>query len=112
MILLLIIAGILLELIVLLIGAYFFIKYFYKVKSSSDKSITPEIIRDGIRSALQEITYNEEQEKLHEKKMKSPDYIYSTSHHDDPIISDGDLIPYGLTEKERTTLEMFYNKDD
>lgn len=113
-VLLLIIAGILLELIVLVGGIYLVLKYFSKTKSPiiSNNNITSEVIRDGVKSAFQEIAYEEEQEKTFEKKMKTPDHIYSTLQHDEPVISDGDLIPYDLTAKEKATLDMFYNKDD
>ena len=103
-----------LELIVLLVGAYFFIKYFYKVKSSSDNSITPDVIRDGVKSALREINYEEQDDKLNKSRMEPPNYVYSTATHNDEFIkeSGGDLIPFGLTDKERETLRMFYSKDD
>ena len=112
--LLLVIAGILLELIVLVGGIYFILKYFSKINTPviSNSNITSDIIRDGVKSAIQEITYEEEQEKLFEKKMRTPDHIYSTIQHDEPVISDGDLVPYGLTTQEKATLDMFYNKDD
>lgn len=110
MILLLIIAGILFELIVLVVGVYFALKYFYKIKFSSINT-TSNVIHDGVKSAMQEISYEERMAKTNKKRMEIPTPIYSTLHHDEPVVSDGDLIPYGLTEKEKATLEMFYNGD-
>jgi hypothetical protein len=117
---LLIVAGILLELIILVGAVYLVLKYFNKVKSPnapievkvSGKSITSEVIRDGVKSAIQEIAYEEEQERIHDKKMKNPDHIISTTQQDEPVRkSGGNLIPYGLTDSERTVLEMFYDRD-
>jgi uncharacterized protein YneF (UPF0154 family) len=108
--LLLIMVVILFELIVLVGGVYFTVKYFSKIKFSSN-NITSNVVHDGVKSAMQEITYEEQKNKLHKKKMEIPTPIYSTLQHDTPVISDGDLIPYGLTEKEKATLEMFYNSD-
>jgi hypothetical protein len=72
---LLIIAGILLELIVLVAGVFLTLKYFRKTSTSSDKievrvsgkSITSDVIRDGVKSALQEMEYEKEQEKIHDE---------------------------------------------
>lgn len=94
MILLLIIAIVLLELIVLVGGIYFILRYLSKLKS--------QITQDKIKTNLQE--------KIIEKKTKNPDYIYSTSQQDEPVKrSGGNLVPYGLTKEEKTTLEMFYD---
>ena len=109
MMFLLIIAGILLELIIIVVGVYFTLRYFSKIKSSSSNDITSNIIHDGVKSAMQEMSYEERRKKSHKKVMDIPTPIYSTLQHDEPVVSDGDLIPYGLTEKEKATLEMFYN---
>ena len=117
---LLIIFGILLELIILVGGVYFSLKYFNKVKSSvpievkvSNKNITSEVIRDGVKAALQEIVYEQEQEKIFEKKRRSPEYVYSSAELKEPIIkSNGELIPFNITDNERETLRQFYSSDD
>ena len=93
-----------------MVGVYFILKYFSKIKpiTSNNNNLTSDAIRDGIKSAVQEIVY---EKSPHEKKTGIPSYIYSTLQHDEPVKSDGDLIPYNLTEKEKTTLKMFYNND-
>jgi hypothetical protein len=115
---LLIIAGILLELIVLVGGVYLGLKYFRKSSITSDKievkvsgkSITSDVIRDGVKSALQEMAYEEKQEKIHDKKMRAPERMYSTSPQDEPVRrSGGNLVPYGLSDSEKAALEMFYD---
>jgi hypothetical protein len=110
MMILLVIAGILLELIVLVVGMYFILRYFSKIKSF-DNNITSDMIHDGVKSAMQEISYEEQVKKTNKRRTDIPTPIYSTLQHDEPVVSDGDLIPYGLTEKEKATLEMFYNGD-
>lgn len=121
MVILLIIAGILLELIVLVGGVYLCLKYFRKVPATPDKievkvtgrNITSEVIRDGVKEAIREISYEDEQERLIAEKNKIPESVYSSVEHDKPIRkSGGNLIPYGLTESERKALEMFYGNED
>jgi len=116
MVILLIIVGILFELIILVGGIYLTLKYFHKSLSVFDKietkisskTITSDIICDGVKSALQDITY--EQEKIRDRKIKSPEYIYSTTSQDKPVRnSGGELIPFNLSEKEKELLNMFYN---
>lgn len=114
---LLIIAGILLELIVLVGGVYLALKLFRKPPSTdkievkvSGKNITSDVIRDGVKSALQEISYEQEQEKIHERKLRTPEHMYSTSPQDTPVRrSGGNLVPYGLSDSEKAALEMFYD---
>jgi uncharacterized protein YneF (UPF0154 family) len=118
---LLIIAGILLELIVLVGGVYFTLKYFHKTKSPNhpievkvaSRNITSEVIRDGVKSALQEVAYEKEQEKIFEKKRRQPDHVYSTLEKQDELVkhSGGNLVPFNLTESEKELLEMFYGDD-
>jgi hypothetical protein len=110
MMLLLIISVILLELIVLVGSVYFILKYFSKINPVSN-IVTSDVIRDGIKSAMQEISYKEWKEKPHKKGMAIPTPIYSTAYHDEPVVSDGDLIPYDLSEKDKAMLDMFYNND-
>ena len=121
MVILLIIAGILLELIVLVGGVYLCLKYFRKTPTTPDKievkvtgkSITSEVIRDGVKEAIREISFEDEQERLIAKKNKTPDVVYSSTQQDEPVRkSGGNLIPYGLTESEKIALEMFYGNED
>jgi hypothetical protein len=83
---------ILFEFIVFVGGMYFVLRYFSKLKS--------QITQDKI----------DIQEKIIEKKTKNPDHIYSTTQRDEPVRkSGGNYVPYGLTESEKTILEMFYD---
>jgi len=118
---LLITAGILLELIVLVGGVCLILKYFKKIPSTpnkievrvTDRAITSEVIRDGVKSAIREITYEDEQEQLFEKKRRAPEQVYSSaSQEEEPIESGGELIPFDLTEREKASLRMFYSKSD
>lgn len=120
MLYLLIIAGILLELIVLVGGVYLALRYFRKQPTSPDKievkvsgkNITSEVIRDGVKDAIREIAFEDEQEKLILKKHRSAEHVYSSSPKDEPVRkSGGNLVPFGLTEEEKIVLEMFYDKD-
>lgn len=115
---LLIVAGILLELIVLVGGVYLTLKYFRKSPITSDKievkvsgkNITSDVIRDGVKSALQEMAFEKEQEKIHDKKMNRPENVYSSVPQDTPVRrSGGNLVPYGLSDDEKAALEMFYD---
>lgn len=115
---LLIVAGILLELIVLVGGVYLTLKYFRKSTTTTDKievkvsgkNITSDVIRDGVKSALQEVEYEKEQEKIFDKKMRRPERAYSSVPQDEPVKrSGGNLVPYGLSEDEKAALEMFYD---
>ena len=106
-----------LELIVLLGGVYLILKYISKIKTPvevklSNSNITSEAIRDGFKDAIKEIEFEKELDREIKLKMRDPETIYSTIPQDKPVtISGGNLIPYGLTEDERTVLEMFYDKD-
>ena len=94
MLLLFIISGILLELIVLVGGIYFILRYLSKLKL--------QVTQDKIKITPQD--------RIIERKTKNPDYIYSTSQQDEPVKrSGGNLVPYDLTTEEKTTLEMFYD---
>ena len=114
------ITGILLELIVLVGGIYLIFKYFKKISNTPNKikikiieRTTSETIHGGVKSAIREITYEDEQEKLFEKKRKVPEQIYSSiSQKKEHIDSGGELIPFDLTEKERESLKLFYSKSD
>ena len=121
MVILLIIAGILLELIVLVGGVYLCLKYFRKTPATPDKievkitgrNITSEVVRDGVKDAIREIAYEDDQEKILEKKRKTPESVYSSVSQKEPVIdSGGELIPFDLTEKEKESLRLFYGKGD
>lgn len=114
-------AGILLELIVLVGGIYIIVRYFKKISTSPDKveikvterAITSEVIRDGVKSAIREITYEDEQERLFEKKRRVAEKIYNSAEAEElPIESGGELIPFDISDSEREILRQFYSKDD
>lgn len=105
--------GILVELIVLTIGAFLFLKRLDKRNppqiSIKQSNVTSEMIRDGVKDALREIKAENELEKTLEKKRRAPDHIYSTlTREEKPIKSDGDLIPIDLPEEDKEILRMFY----
>ena len=122
MVILLIIAGILFELIILVGGVYLCLKLFKKQPASDDrkievkvsgKNITSEVVRDGVKDAIREIAYEDEQEKILEKKRKTPEQVYSSiSQEEPPIQSGGELIPFDITDGERELLRQFYSKSD
>ena len=79
----------------------------------TNKIITSDVIRDGVKDAIREISYEEDQKLLMEKKRRVPNGIYSnTSQENPPIESGGELIPFDITDGERELLRMFYSKDD
>ncbi len=120
MVILLIIAGILLELIVLVGGVYLFFKLFRETVTHdkvevnvSGRNITSEVVRDGVKDAIREIAFEDEQQKLIEKKKRVPEKVYSSSDQEElPINSGGELIPFDLTEKEKESLRLFYGEGD
>ena len=119
MLYLLIIAGILLELIVLVGGVYLCLKHWKKPTEPgkvevkvSGKNITSEVIRDGVKDAIREIAFEDEQQKQMEQKQRVAESIYSSFPKDEPVRnSGGNLVPYGLTEAEKEALEMFLGKE-
>ena len=121
MVILLIVGGILLELIILVVGICIGLRYLKKlpspedrieVKVSGGKTITSEVVRDGVKNAIREISYEDELEKSLQKKKFAAEQVYSSSPKDEPVRhSGGNLVPYGLTDSEKTVLEMFYEKD-
>ena len=115
-----IVACILLQFLIIIGSMHFSLKYFKKEHKTADKievkvsgkNITSEVIRDGFKDAIREIAYEDEQEKLIQKKNREAEQVYSSYPKDEPVRkSDGNLIPYGLTESEKEVLEMFYSKD-
>ena len=118
---LLITAGILLELIVLVGGIYVIVKYFKKISTTpgkvevkvTGKSITSKVIRDGVKDAIREIAYEDEQERLFEKKRRVAEKIYNSAEAEElPIESGGELIPFDISDNEREILRQFYSKSD
>lgn len=115
----LIIAVILFECIVLLFGIFFVIKYLKKLNKIDDriqikvnnKTIDSNIIRDGVKSAIQELDNERELEKTLRQKFKSPEHIYNSGPFDEIPVkkSGGNLVPYGLNDEDKAILEMFYN---
>lgn len=109
---LLIIGVILLECIILGVGIYLGRKYFHKPPVKLKVSESSNI---NIESTLKEIQIRKELEfkKLKNKKTILPEMIYiSGLQKERPIKrSDGDLIPYGLSDRDREILEMFYDKN-
>ena len=96
-------------------GIYVFIN-FNKHKQEKP-SINSNIIRDGVKSAIQEIEEeNEIKEDMkidHRNKMRFSERVYSNIPSDSPIKhSDGDLIPFDLSQEDKDLLNMFYSKED
>ena len=115
-----IVACILFQFIIIIGSIHFTLKYFKNNHQSTDKievkvsgkSITSEVIRDGFKDAIREIAYEDEQERLIQKKNRPSEQIYSSYPKDEPVKnSGGNLIPFGLSSSEKEVLEMFYNKD-
>lgn len=119
MIILSIIIGVLLLIVGILIGR---LKSSSKCLITSDATdvnknlpynITSEIVSDGVKNAIREISYEDEQKKIFEKKKRLPDTIYSRNSDDGDVInSGGELIPANLSMEEKQILEMFYSKSD
>ena len=80
------------------------------VEKSDDRINFAEDVRDGVKEAIRDISYEEEQMKLVQKKNRSQEGVYSTTMVDDtPIKSGGELIPFNLSDKDKDLLRMFYN---
>ena len=114
----LIIFGVLIEPILIIFGVYLIFKKFPKptkeiLQTEIKNNITSETIRDGVKSAFQEMKYEEEQKNSYFKKIKRPEYVHSTGSPKEKLLekSGGDLIPFGLNDTDRELLEMFYNND-
>jgi len=113
-----VIFGILFEVIIIVGGVYLILKI-NKTKNItpekiqvnvSDKNITSEIVRDGVKSALQEIENEKKLEKTIKNKMKFSERVYSSSENDAVVRNTGgELIPFNLSQKEKELLNMFYN---
>jgi succinyl-CoA synthetase beta subunit len=120
LLLLLVIFGILFEVVILIGGVYLVLKLTKSKPQSitpekiqvnvSGKIITSEVVRDGVKSALQEIENEKEFEKSLRDKMKTSERVYSSSESDVVVRnSGGDLIPFNLSNEEKEVLNMFYN---
>lgn len=116
---LLILGIVFLESVIIASVVYFIVNYFHlkpindKIQVKVDnKIINSDVIRDGVKSAIQEIIYENEQEKILTKKMRRPEsfYINNNSSNDRPVKrSGGNLIPFNMTDEEKSVLEMFYS---
>lgn len=102
MLILFVIFSTIIELIILGGVIYLFLKSFNKVKPTVKVKVPVKPIRD-----VQPIRLNKKSETL------PYDSIYTTNTlRERPIKhSDGDLIPYGLSDSDKALLEMFYDKD-
>ena len=116
MTILLIIGGILLELIILAGAIYFIINRLTKEKPQvkvhiTDKNtpISSAVIRDGVKSALREIQYEDERKLMEKQSHRRPENIILTSNTEEVVNSHGELIPFGLSDEEKKLLNMFYN---
>ena len=116
-----VIFGILFELIILAGVVCLVLKYVSKLKSPSapievkvsNKNITSEVIRDGFKDAIKELEFEKEKEKENRNMFKNPESMYSSTPQDEPVRhSGGNLIPFGLTESEKASLEMFYGDNE
>ena len=87
---LVIIVVLMLVIIAVLIGLWVFLRYFLKRASMEESPVAKEKITPSYNS-------------LH-KPESQDSYLVSKS--------DGDLIPFNITESERDVLEMFYSKND
>ena len=87
-----VIFGILLELVIIVWGLYFIKKKFYKKTNTNIlKDISPK--------------YKKKENEFYRR-------VYSSVPQDTLVNkSDGDLIPFNLSEKDKELLNMFYNED-
>ena len=120
-----IIFSILLELVIVIGGIFYILKYLSKLKipitsdkiqvnlvGGSGKVITSDTIRDGVKSAFQEMEYEKEQEKVFYQKNKSAGAVYSSIPKDSPVKnSGGNLVPYNLSDDDKRLVEMFYGEN-
>lgn len=116
-----IIAVILFEIILIIFGTYFLLKKLRKQENVTDKiqvkvqgnSVSAEVIRDGVKAAMQELACEKEEESLFIKKMKKAEHIYSNvTPNDAPVKhAGGYLVPFNLTDEEKAAVEMFYAND-
>lgn len=70
-------------------------------------------VHNGLKSAIKELEYEKEE---HELLMKGLDQgqkgamgVFNTSNQEEPIDTQGYLIPANLNETEKELLRMFYN---
>lgn len=118
---LVIISVILFELIIVIFGSSYLLKKLRKKENLSEKiqvkvqgnSVDAEVIRDGVKAAMQEIAYEKEQESLFIKKSAKAEHIYSNLQSNDAPVkhSGGHLVPFNLSDEEKAAVEMFYGND-
>ena len=90
-----------LEPIILILGAWFLLKKFYKP--------IPTVIRNEVRVLPQQ---EPTKYKVNIQERKYPETIYSSNSKDVEVHhSDGDLIPFNLSDGEKELLNMFYERD-
>jgi hypothetical protein len=89
------------------------ILYIIKLINKNTKNIGLEkSIREGIKSAIEEIEYKKERETEFSKESKRVNRnlgVYISTNDSGPVESDGDLIPFNATEEEKEILRMFYH---
>ena len=108
---------VIIQIIILGIIAYFLYRFISKPQKDIEVKLMEreissiaEDVRDGVKTALQEYNYEEEQTRIMEKKLRPPGNVYDSSTVPEPEIkSKGELIPFGLSDKEKEILRMFYN---
>jgi len=116
MTILLIIGGILLEVIIIGGAIYYIINRLTKEKpevkvhvTEKNVSISSAVIRDGVKSALREIQYEDERKKMETTTSRKPSGVYSTNRPQEVTNSGGELIPFNLSDEDKKLLNMFYN---
>jgi hypothetical protein len=107
-----------LEPIILLLGVWFLLKKYYKPTQPSIKvdvsgrNVTPETIRDGVKSAFQEMEQEKEYQKERKNKIKFSERVYSSTESGVTVNNTGgDLVPFNLSDNDKELLNMFYNAD-
>lgn len=112
---LLIIGGVLLEVLLLAVVVHYILKRISAIKQPPPevkvvgRPITSEVVRDGVKDAIREISIEEEQRRSFEKKRRLPESVHHTGQQENRVPrSGGNLIPYGLTDQEKELLDMFY----
>lgn len=114
----------LLEIILILGMGYFIVrkltnhfKYHTQIKSFEpiiDKYTVERAVYNGVVSAIKQLDVEKEQyiiENSHKERSANEIYITKDSS-DTPVkYSEGNLVPFNLTEAEKAILNMFYNKE-
>lgn len=94
--------AVILQSLILIGGAWFLLNKFYKQSITTTNVIINEPIQP-IKSIIKGKYKNNE---------KFPETIYSSNQKDNIVRkSDGDLIPFNLSDREKDLLNMFYSND-